>query len=201
MPHRILLRPALSTLAEGVVFARYLDRAAEGFFRFWLGRRAGELVAQAYVEPDNEYSFQNVTFAELEGRVVGMAAGFTAERRREFSDRPLREATGFSALRAAVVGVLCAPVFRVLEKTANREFYLLALAVDEDASAQGVGSTLLAHVEERARAEGSRRLVLDVAAKNEGARRLYERSGMAVESRWPGIALVPPFLMRMTKPL
>ena len=74
LPHRIVLRPAQPTLAEGLAFVRYLDRAAEGFFRFWLGRRAEELVAQAYVEPDNEYSFQNVTFAELDGRVVGRSA-------------------------------------------------------------------------------------------------------------------------------
>ena len=196
-----MLRPAQPTLAEGLVFARYLDWAAEGFFRFWLGRRAGELVAQAYVEPDNEYSFQNVTFAELDGRVVGMAVGSTAERRHEFSDRPLREAQGFPAPRALVVGVLCAPMFRALESIAEGEFYLLAVAVDEEARGRGIGSTLLDHVEERARAEGSRRLALDVAAKNEGARRLYERRGMAVESRWPAIRLVPPFLMRMTKPL
>jgi ribosomal protein S18 acetylase RimI-like enzyme len=196
-----VLRPAQSTLAEGLVFARYLDWAAEGFFRFWLGRRAGELVAQAYVEPDNEYSFQNVTFAELDGRVVGMAVGSTAERRHEFSDRPLRKAKGFPTLRASVVRVLCAPMFRVLENIAEGEFYLLAVAVDEEARGRGIGSTLLDHVEERARAEGSRRLALDVAAKNEGARRLYERRGMAVESRWPAIGLVPPLLMRMTKPL
>ena len=196
-----MIRPAQPTLAEGLVFARYLDWAAEGFFRFWLGRRAEEVVAQAYVEPDNEYSFQNVTFAELDGRVVGMAAGSTAERRHEFSDRPLREAKGFPALRALVVTVLCAPMFRVLESIAEGEFYLLAVAVDEEARGRGIGSTLLDHVEERARAEGSRRLALDVAAKNEGARRLYERRGMAVESRWPAIGFVPPFLVRMTKPL
>ena len=35
--HSIILRAAKPTLDEGLAFARYLDEAAEGFFRFMLG--------------------------------------------------------------------------------------------------------------------------------------------------------------------
>ena len=45
--------------------------------------------------------------------------------------------------------------------------------------------------EARARAAGSRRLALDVAASNETARRLYERRGWTVESRWPKRLPIP----------
>ena len=46
--HSIVLRPANPTFDEGLACARYVDAAAEGFFRFWLGRDAGGLYAPAH---------------------------------------------------------------------------------------------------------------------------------------------------------
>ena len=43
---------------------------------------------------------------------------------------------------------------------------------------------------------------LDVSAKNEGARRLYEHLGMTVESQWPKRLAIPGLkFYRMTKAL
>ncbi|MCP4200942.1 MAG: hypothetical protein GY769_03310, partial [bacterium] len=91
-----MLRAANPTLDEGRAFARYLDSAAEGFFRFWLGRRAVDIIAAAFLEPNHDLSYQNVTFAERNEIIVGMASGYTAEQHRRSSDRPLRRAAGFS---------------------------------------------------------------------------------------------------------
>lgn len=44
----VTLRDANPTLDEGMAFARYLDEAAEGFFRFMLGRRSTEIIAKAF---------------------------------------------------------------------------------------------------------------------------------------------------------
>lgn len=112
--------------------ARYLDQAAEGFFRFLLGREVAEILATAFAQPGHDLSYQYVTFAEREDRIVGLVSGFTAE--------------------------------------------------------------------EHARGGGSKRLALDVAAKNEAARRLHERRGMAVESQWP-TSFLPRGFIRMTKAL
>jgi len=60
---------------------------------------------------------------------------------------------------------------------------------------------LIDSVEDRAVASRSARLVLDVSAKNEGARRLYERRGMTVESEWPKFLFIPRILVRMTREL
>ena len=93
-----------------------------------------------------------------------------------------------------------APLFRVLETIPERSYYLLAIAIDDSMRGQGIGSVLMDYVEERARERGADQLCLDVAAKNEDARRLYERRGMSIESRWPK-RLLPPLLWRMTKKL
>jgi ribosomal protein S18 acetylase RimI-like enzyme len=184
-----------------MVYARYLDQAAEGFFRFMLGRRAAEIIAAAYTQPDNNYAYQNVTFAEQDQVIVGMASSFTARRLRCFSDQPLKRAAGKHHLRMRFVTTLCAPLLRILDTMADGDFYLLAIAVDKNLRGQGVGSTLMDYMEELAVASGSVRLCLDVSARNKAARRLYERRGMTVESEWPKPWFIPSLLVRMTKPL
>ena len=197
----IVLRPAEPTLEEGLVFARYLDHAADGFMRFLLGRRASRIVAEAYTRPGSEYSFRNVVFAEDGASIVGMACGFTAAERSRFSDRPLTEAAGFPVLRMMALGILLAPMLRALARVPDGGFYLLALAVDAGTRGRGIGSTLMDFSEERARESGSSRFCLDVAVKNDGARRLYERRGMSTESRWPKLRVLPALFVRMAKDL
>ncbi|MHC4938887.1 MAG: GNAT family N-acetyltransferase [Planctomycetota bacterium] len=190
----VKLRAARPTLEDGQLFARYLDVAAEGFMSLLYGRRASEVIAHAYTHPGNDLSFENVSFAEDSGRVVGMASSFTADDHSRFSDPPRN-------LRASFLGTLLLPMFRVLSTVPPDSSYLLALAVDEGARSCGVGSRLIDHVEAVARQRGSRRLQLDVAASNEGAQRLYSRRGMTVESRWPRLRMLPAVLLRMTKSL
>ncbi len=196
------IRNAKPTFDEGLACGRYLDQAAEGFFRFMLGRRYEHIIAKAYIQPDHSYSFQNVTFVEHDEHIVGMALGFTTEQNRRFSDQPLKAAAGYSALRMTVVKMLCAPMLRILQTIAEGDFYLLAIAIDKELRGKGVGSDLMDSVEKRARASGSTRLSLDVSAQNEGARRFYERRGMAVASQWPKRLLIPGLrFYRMTKTL
>jgi ribosomal protein S18 acetylase RimI-like enzyme len=198
----IVIRAAKPTLDEGLACGRYLDEAAEGFFRFMLGREAARIIANAYIQPNHSYSFQNVTFAEYDKRIVGMALGFTAEQHRRFSDQPLKEAAGYRALRMMAVKILCAPLMRILNTLVDGDYYILAIAVDKELRGEGIGSILIDSIEDRAVASGSSRLALDVSAGNEGARKLYERCGMTVESQWPKRLVIPGLrLLRMTRTL
>jgi ribosomal protein S18 acetylase RimI-like enzyme len=195
----IILRSAKPTFAEGLIYSRYLDQAAEGFFRFMLGRRVADIIAIAYTQPDHDFSYQNVTFAEHDGVIVGMVSGYSAEQHRLFSEQPLKKAAGKWALRMRGVRILCAPLWGLLNTLADGDFYLQAIAVDKELRGEGIGSTLIDFIEDRARATGATKLSLDVSAKNEGARRLYEHRGMTVESGWPRFLFLPQLLVRMTK--
>jgi len=198
--HPITLRAAKPSLDEGLVFARYLDEAAEGFFRFMLGRDAGEIIARAFVEPGHDLSYENVTFAERDNVIVGMVSGYTAEQHRRSSRQPLKQAAGRYHLRMKIVLILFAPLMRIIDSIADSDFYLQAIAVDKELRGDGVGSVLMDSLEERARASGSTRLALDVSAKNVRARRFYERRGMTVESQWPKRLPIPGLrFYRMTK--
>lgn len=198
----MVIRAGHPTFSEGIACGRYLNEAAEGFFRFMLGGRFSHIIAQAYTRPGHSYSYQNVSFVEQDDRIVGMALGFTAEQHRRFSEKPLREAAGFHTVRMTAVKILFSPMLRILETIADGDFYLLAMAVDKELRGEGIGSALMDSVEKKACASGSARLFLDVSAKNAVARRLYERRGMIVASQWPKRIPLPGLrFYRMTKAL
>lgn len=198
----IQLRQAKPTLEEGLAFARYLDEASEAFFRFMLGSRAEQIIATAFVEPDHDLAYQNVTFAERDNIIVGMTSGYSAEQHRRSSSRPLQQAAVKSNLRMRLVLILFAPLMRIIDSIADGDFYLLAIAVDEQLRGEGIGSVLMDAFEARARENGSTRLCLDVSAKNESARRFYERRGMAIASQWPKYLPIPGLTFyRMVKTL
>jgi len=197
-----VLRAARPTLDEGREFARYLDTAAERFFRFMLGRGAIEGLAAVYVQPGHDLSFENVTFAERDRVVVGMVSGYTARQHRSSSIEPLKQAAGSWNARFWIVSLLFAPFLRIIDTIDDEDFYLQAIAVDEEARGAGVGGALMDLIEDQAIASGAARLVLDVSAENTGACKLYERRGFAVDSRWPKRLAIPKFkLLRMVKVL
>ena len=198
--HSIILRAANPMLDEGLAFARYLNEAAEGFFRFMLGREAGHIIARAFIKPGHDLSYQNVTFAECDSVIVGMVSGYTAEQHRRSSHQPLEEAADRHYLRMKIVMILFAPLMRIIDSVADGDFYLQAIAVDKEFRGDGIGSLLMNTLEERARASGSTRLCLDVSASNKRARRFYERRGMTTESQWPKRLPIPGLrFYRMTK--
>ncbi len=200
--HSVTLRAANPTFDEGLAFGRYVDQAAEGFFGLMLGRRVAEILAAAYIQPDHDLSYQNVTFAERENVIVGMLSGYTAEQHRRSSRQPLNRAAGRRHLRMRIVQLLSAPMMRITDSIADGAFYVLFIALDKELRGDGVGSILMDFSEDRARASGSTQLSLDVSATNEGARGFYEHRGMTVESQWPKRLPMPGLkFYRMTKAL
>ena len=43
-----------------------------------LGRQFAQIIAKAYTHPNHSYSFQNVSFADYDKHIIGMALGFTS---------------------------------------------------------------------------------------------------------------------------
>lgn len=181
----ILMRAATPAHNEGLVFARYLDEAAEGFFRFMLGQHSDQILAAAFAQPRHDLSFQNVTFVECDGVIRGMVSGYSAEQHRLSSLQPLMQAAGRSHLRLKIVRTLFAPVFRIIDSVEDHDYYVQAIAVDEQHRGRGLGAVLMDFFEKRAGLSGMGRLCLDVSAGNQAAIRFYESRGMTIESQWP----------------
>lgn len=198
--HSVPIRAANQSYEEGLLYAHYLDEAFEGLFRTVVGRQYAAIVATAYTQPDHDFSYQNTLFGEHDGAVVGMVCGYTAEQHRRSPFQPLRLAAGDRILRRIGVAMVCARL-RLLSIHADGDFYIQALAVDRELRGLGIGSALIEGIEDRARSRGCRRLCLDVASRNKGARRLYEHRGMTVERGRLDKLHIPHFVIRMTKPL
>ncbi len=201
MSSDVVIRAAAPTIDEGRLFGRYVLEITEGLFRFILGPQPEEIIAATYVHPGNDMSYKNTVFAEIDGVVVGMASGYTAEEHHEFSHKALTTAAGRRALRVAAFGLLLSGMFRALDTHEDGDFYLHYVGVDGSYRGRGIGSTLLTAMEERARNAGSRRFSLDVAAKNTGAIGLYKRFGLDIEYGWPRARIIPNALYRMIKEL
>ena len=198
----VTLRPAVPTTDDGRAFAEYLDEAQEGAFRWMLGRKAGEIIAEAFIRRGHELSFEHVTFAEQVDRIVGMASGYAWESHRAFTDELRNVTTGWRARRLAAFTRMARRMLEFIDNVPDGDFYVRAIAVDEAQRGRGIGTLLLQALEENARAAGARRLALDVAAKNRKAQKLYERMGMTVETespRWLGLPNTN--VLRLVKPL
>ena len=198
----VTVRPAVATIDEGLLFARYLNAAADGAFRALLGRDYDRVIGEAYLSPGHDLSYANAVFAEQSGRVAGMASGYTSQDHAQSSDDPLRRAAGFRMVRMATFSVLGRGMKRFIKTVPDGDYYLLAVAVDHQYRGSGIGTTLLDYSEETGRAAGCARIVLDVAENNVGACQLYEHRGMKVEATSPSILRIPNTrAYRMIKPL
>ena len=196
------IRQAQPDMSEGRAFAAYLDAAADGIFRMLLGRNHEDIVAEAYLEPGHDLSYEHVVFAELDDGIVGMASGYTASEHEQSSDAPLRKAAGWRTIRMVGIALLGGRLFEFIDSVPDGDYYLQAIAVDTQRRGAGIGSALMDHAEASASREGCARFTLDVAVDNDGARRLYERRGMAKVAESPSVALLPQSgVYRMAKDL
>jgi ribosomal protein S18 acetylase RimI-like enzyme len=196
--HSIILRSANPTFDEGLVFACYLDQAFEGLFCLMLGPRAEDIVATAYTQPDHDFSYQNTIFADCDKTVVGMATGYTIAQHHRWSNQPLKQVASNHIFEKVGVTLLCLRL-RFLGAYADGDFYLQAIATKEEFRGRGIGSALLDSIEDRARADGATRLVLDASARNKSALSFYERHGMTIVPQRTAFPFVPRFIVQMTK--
>ena len=63
----VTIRPARPDPDEGRAYAGYLDMAAEGFIRLMYGPECERIISEAFIQPQNDYSFENAVVAERGG--------------------------------------------------------------------------------------------------------------------------------------
>ena len=78
----ITIREAKPNLEEGLVYAQFCDEASEGFFKSMLGIKTFEILADAYVKSNNEYSYENAMMIEFKGKIVGMVSRYILRKTR-----------------------------------------------------------------------------------------------------------------------
>ncbi|GGO81499.1 acetyltransferase [Marinobacterium nitratireducens] len=148
--------------SDGVANYVWTKLAADGEDILDVGRRR-------YENEQSLFSYRSCTIVELDGRIAGMLVAFPMH-----VDPAATEADP-----------VLAPYSRLEE---DNSYYICGMALFPKYRGRGIGSELLALAERQARAQGFDKTSLIVFEQNEGAYRLYQRSGYREVSR---AAVVP----------
>ena len=197
----IKIRKARPVHEDGLAFASLFDKTSDGFLSRMLGEEAYEIIAEAFLKPNNEYSYENVAFAEKGESICGMVSGYTFGMKKKLQNSVLAQSTKGkkgAIRRFHFVGSI---LMRAMGAKHLGEYYLQAIIVTEDYRGKGLGNKLMGWIEHDAIEKGAQTLALDVASKNKSAISLYHRQGMTVDSRWPRFPLLPSVFTRMSKKL
>lgn len=139
-----------------------------------------ELLAGLFSLKGNRFSWDITDVANWNDEPVGMLVSFPGW---EITRRNLTTGIGLLKLCGLLDFLrLAARAMSVAEgiETYRDEYYVSNLAVFPNLQGRGIGSFLLASVEDKAQSAGLKKCSLIVGTENPGARRLYERCGYQV---------------------
>ncbi|MFT3755397.1 MAG: N-acetyltransferase [Pseudoxanthomonas sp.] len=141
---------------------------------------AQDFLMRAFIGGAGEFGWRNHCVGELDGRVVATGAGFGGESTLAFTVAAVRQIFGHYRWQAPRVIARGLRVERVIQPPVRGMHYLAHFGVMPELRGRGIGGALIAHLVEQGRAQGKRRMVLDVAASNPQAQALYQRLGFVV---------------------
>ncbi len=131
-----------------------------------------EILEDAITDPNYRYSYTRAIVEELDGKVAGVAFGYT-DADEPFIDQPLEvilEKHGITSTEQLFVD----------PETFPNEWYLDSISVSEDFRGHGIGSKLLSALPKLAKKENRDVIGLSVDEQNPKAKKLYIRHGFEV---------------------
>ncbi len=188
----IVFRPALpaDALVAGHLLAMSLGHAGPYLFGHDRTDRAEQLVRRLYGLPGNRFSYEYADVALVGNQVAGLLLSHPG---RLVNEMMLPMARRF--LACAGPGEFARFLWRAIplariRETAPQQYYVSNLAVLLEYQRRGIGSSLLAHAEGKARAAGLSACSLIAEIGNDTAYRLYTRVGYRVVQtiETPGLA-------------
>jgi ribosomal protein S18 acetylase RimI-like enzyme len=178
MPAAGLLRAA--TKQDARALAELIDIAGEGFGRYLWSQAAApgedplDIGVRRAQREEGGFSYRHATISEIDGKTAGLLLGY-------------RLASPYLTGDLAALPAMVRPLVE-LEAEAPGSWYVNALAAYPEFRGRGVGTRLLAEAERIGGSANASTLSLIVAEQNEGAKRLYLRTGYREAARRP---LVP----------
>jgi len=138
---------------------------------------------RAFVDGAGEFGWRNHVVGELDGVVVAAGAGYGGASKWPFTLAAARQILGHYGWRhaAGVIG-RGLRVESVIPPPAGAMYYLGHLGVSPALRGQGLGSALVEYLLAARPAGRAGPVILDVAATNPQAQRLYQRLGFVVVS-------------------
>lgn len=180
---RLTFRPAAASDVDAAV--PLIHSSGPAAFEYVFGvpgvGDAHGFLRRAFVDGAGEFGWRNHVVGELNGVVVAAGAGFSGATKWSFSRAAARQILAHYGWRhaAGVIG-RGLRVESLIPQPARRMYYLAHLGVDPTLRGRGFGTALVQHLLASRPADAIGPAVLDVAATNPDAQRLYQRLGFAV---------------------
>jgi hypothetical protein len=113
--------PAQPNVEDGRRFAHYMNEASHGLVRSLFGPHFERIIAEAFLSPGHDLSYETAVFAETEGRIVGMTSSYCSAQHLASSDKPVIAAAGLQVIRMIpLVPARDSGPTRVLSHTCHR---------------------------------------------------------------------------------
>jgi len=181
-PKEIIIRPAKP--GDASVAAQLMYYAGPNYILAFFGkpeRKAISVLRRMFRLPYHTTSYTYTLVAEDEERLVGLLSGLDGKSWRASKRASQMYAPLWCALATPrqIPRMLAAfdDFNKAFSPILDVEYYVEGLAVLPERRRQGIGRQLMEFAENRARSKGLKRLALDVAIENEGARRFYQGLG------------------------
>jgi ribosomal protein S18 acetylase RimI-like enzyme len=184
------IRAARPTQADAQAFARLYEAATFGMMRCYLGSNAYHRLANLFLKPRHEHSFDVTTLMDVDGQAAGLLMGYSAMAHEAMSRRTVLlylRYGGWDLLRSLPTSRRLRPLRAVTGTLPPDAYYIKGLAVSPPYQRQGIGRQLMAFAEVQARDAGCTRMVLDVRTHNAAALALYHVCGYHITEKTPSV--------------
>jgi ribosomal protein S18 acetylase RimI-like enzyme len=170
-------------------FSELVTLTSPAIFPIVFGSTVKKIMKNLFPHKRHYYSFDRSFFAEVNGKVVGMAQLHKLISRKGQTVRLSFLLLKYLKWRLPSKAVNLLKFDRLIKFVAHNDCYLSNVAIYPEFRSFGVGTKLLAVIEEEARSIGKKRVVLHAETHNARAISLYERLGYKIESRSPSLKI------------
>lgn len=170
-------------------FSELILLTSPAFLPTLLGRNAKGLMQKLFRHRGHYYSFDRSYFVDIDGKVAGMAQLHKVRPRKREKVRLGLLLMKYLNVRlpARITGLLKSE--RLLRFIGRRDCYVSSVAVYPEFRSMGLGTKLLAAVEDEAKSIGKKRMLLHAESHNKRAISLYERLGYRIEQNSSAIKI------------
>ena len=164
-------------------FSELVVLTSPAMFPMVFGSSVKKMMKKLFPHKRHYYSFDRSFFAEVNGKVAGMAQLHKLVSRKGQTVRLSFLLLKYLKWRLPAKAVNLLKFDHLIKLVARNDCYLSNVSVYPEFRSFGIGTKLLAAVEEEAKSIGKKRIVLHAETHNARAVSLYERLGYKIESK------------------
>ncbi len=170
-------------------FSELVVLTSPAIFPIVFGSGVKKIMKNLFSHKRHYYSFDRSFFAEVNGKVAGMAQLHKLITRKGQTVRLSFLLLKYLTWRLPAKAANLLKFDRLIKFITRNDCYLSNLSVYPEFRSSGIGTKLLAAVEEEVKNIGKKRIVLQAETHNARAISLYERLGYKIESKSPSLKI------------